>query len=148
MLERKRKLGTLGKILLDRKTITHEQLNQALLMQKEIYPGKMLGQILVDLGYVTTDELYTTLGLQFQYPHIKIVQCKITKEILNLVPKEVVKRYKVVPLDKFDTILTLAMFNPLDQEAIKTITEITGLNIRVFVASRKELDEVINLVYR
>jgi hypothetical protein len=40
------------------------------------------------------------------------------------------------------------MFNPLDREAIKTVTEITGLDIRVFVAFREELDETITLVYK
>lgn len=148
VLERKRKLAPLGKILLNRKTITREQLNQALLIQKEVYPGKILGQILVDLGYVSTDELHSALGLQFQYPYIKITQYKITKEVLSLIPKEVAHRYKIIPLDKFDTILTLAMFNPLDREAIKTVTKITGLEVRVFVAGRKDLDEVIDLVYR
>lgn len=148
MLERKRKSALLGKILLNRKTITREQLNQALLIQKEVCPDKALGQILVNLGYMSTDELHTVLGLQFQYPHIKITQYKITKEVLSLIPKEVVKRYKVIPLDKFDTILTLAMFNPLDRKAIKEVTEITGLDVRVFVAGRKDLDEAIGLVYR
>lgn len=148
MIERKKKVATLGKILLNRKAITREQLNQALLMQKEVYPGKILGQILLDLGYVTTDELHTALGLQFQYPYIKITQYKINNEVLGLIPKEVAKHYKIIPLDKFDTVLTLAMFNPLDQEAIKAVTKITKLEVRVFVADRKDLDETIDLVYK
>lgn len=148
MLERKRKLAPIGKILLNRKTITREQLNQALLLQKSTYPDRVLGQILIDLGYVSTDEIYNALGLQFQYPYIEITQYKIAREVLSLIPKEVAKRYKIIPLDKFDTILTLAMFNPLDKEAITIVTKITGLEVRVFVAGRKDLDEIINLIYK
>ena len=128
--------------------ITLEQLSQALIIQREKYPNKMLGEILVDLGNITIDELHNALALQFQYPHIKIHKYKLSKEILDLVPKEVAQRYKLIPLDRFDNILTVAMFNPLDREAIKTITEITGLDIRVFVAFREELDETIALVYK
>lgn len=148
VLERRRKLAPLGKILLNLGKITLEQLSQGLIIQREKYPDKMLGEILVDLGHITIDELHNALALQFQYPHIKINKYKLSKETLDLVPKEVAQRFKLIPLDKFDNILTVAMFNPLDREAIKTITEITGLDIRVFVAFREELDETISLVYK
>ena len=148
VFEKRRKLAPLGKILLNLKKITLEQLSQALIFQREKYPDKMLGEILMDLGYITIDELHNALALQFQYPHIKITQYRLTKEVLNLIPKEIAQRYKLIPLDKFDKILTVAMFNPLDREAIKTISDFTGLDIRVFVAYREELDETISLVYK
>ncbi len=146
-LER-RKSAPLGKILLDLKKITLDQLSQALVVQREKHPDKMVGEILVDLGYLTTDELHNALALQFHYPHIQLRKYKLEKEILDLIPKEVAQRYKVVPLDKFGKILTIAMFNPLDREALKTISQLTGLDVRAFVSQREELDETITLVYR
>jgi len=148
VFEKRRKLAPLGKILLNLDKITLEQLSQALIVQREKYPDKMLGEILIDLGYITVDELHNALALQFQYPHIKITHYKLEKEVLDLIPKEIAQQYKLVPLDRFNKILTVAMFNPLDREAIKKIASITGLDIRVFVAYREELDDTISLVYK
>lgn len=142
------KLAPLGKILLDLKKITVEQLSRVLIVQREKYPDRMVGEILVDMGYLTTDDLHNALALQFHYPHIQIRKYKLDKKILELIPKEVAQRHKLIPLDKFGKIITIAMFNPLDKEALKTISEITGLEVRAFVSYREELDETINLVYR
>ena len=124
MVLERRKSAPLGKILLDLKKITLEQLSQALIVQREKYPDKMVGEILVDMGYMSTDDLHNALALQFHYPHIQIRKYKLDKDVLALVPKEIAQRYKLVPLDRFGKILTIAMFNPLDREALKTINKI------------------------
>ena len=146
-LER-RKSAPLGKILLDLKKINLEQLSQALILQREKYPEKMLGEILIDLGYINNDDLHSALALQFNYPHIQISKYKLSEEILSLIPKELAQKYKVVPLDKFNDILTVAVFNPSDRQALEVISKITALEVRVFVAYREELEETIALVYK
>ncbi len=145
-LER-RKLSSLGKILVKLKKITLTQLNKVLAIQKE-NPSRRLGDIFLELDYITRDDLHNALALQFQYPFINISKYKLSKEIIKIVPKEIAKRYKLVPMNKFKKILTIAMFNPLDEEALQVISELTGLKIRLFVSSREELDEVIDSVYK
>ncbi len=145
-LER-RKLSSLGKILVKLKKITLTQLNKVLAIQKE-NPSRRLGDIFLELDYITRDDLHNALALQFQYPFINISKYKLSKEIIKIVPKEIAKRYKLVPMNIFKKILTIAMFNPLDEEALQVISELTGLKIRLFVSSREELDEVIDSVYK
>ena len=99
-------------------------------------------------GAITRDDLHNALALQFQYPYINISKYKVSKEILDIVPKEIANRYKLLPMDKFKNILTIAIFNPLDEEALQIISELTGLKIRLFVAEREELESVIDSVYR
>ena len=147
VLERK-KVAYLGQILLKLNKITNEQLKEALVIQRSEYPDKPVGEVLIDLGYITRDELYNALALQFLYPHIEISRYKLDKEIIDLIPAEMARRYKVIPLDKFGNILTLAMFNPLDKEAIEAIGKITGLKIRGFVVDREDLQQALELVYK
>ncbi|UCC96242.1 MAG: hypothetical protein JSW40_05210, partial [Candidatus Omnitrophota bacterium] len=45
-------------------------------------------------------------------------------------------------------ILSVAMCNPLDREAIKVVDRITGLEVRIFVSSQEELEETVELVYK
>ncbi|MCK4917621.1 MAG: hypothetical protein KAJ79_02425 [Candidatus Omnitrophica bacterium] len=145
-LER-RKISLLGKILVKSKKISLKELNDVLVIQKE-NPSRRLGDILIESGAITSDDLHNALALQFQYPYLNVSKYKFSKEILDIVPKEMAKRYKLLPMDKVKNILTIAMFNPLDEEALQVISELTGLEIRLFVASREELDEVIHSVYK
>jgi len=123
-------------------------LKEALLLQKNKYPDKNLGSILVSLGYVTEDEIYTALALQYAYPIININRYKFNEDVINVLPKEIVLKYSILPLDKFRDILTIAMVNPLDREIIEKVEQITGLKVRVFVCFRKELEEAISMLYK
>lgn len=63
-----------GRILLSHNLITAEQLSECLCIQEESYPPKLLGEILVQKGYLTPKELETTLGAQkriFELEEIK-----------------------------------------------------------------------------
>ena len=148
MVLERRKIASLGQIFIRLGKITPEQLKEGLTVQKEKCPDKPIGKILIDLGYITTDELYNAIALQFLYPHIEVQRYKLDKAVTDLIPKDIARRYKLIPLDKFGAILTIAMFNPLDQEAIDVVAKITGLKIRVYIATLEDLEEVLGLVYK
>ena len=147
MLERK-KTTFLGQLLLRLNKITAEQLREALLLQKNEQPRRMLGEILINQGVISREELYYALALQFLYPHVEIGRYKLNKEVINLIPQEVAMRYQLVPLDRFSDILTIGMANPLDREAIKTIEEMTHLKVRVFVVYVQDLKNAFDLIYK
>ena len=62
-------LQRIGEMLVSRKIITQEQLDEALVLQKQT--GEKLGNILISLGYVTEEVLLSFLsrqqGLEFIY---------------------------------------------------------------------------------
>ncbi len=146
-LER-RKLASLGQILIRAGKITSEQLKDALKTQKDLCPNKFLGEILVDKKYISRDELYDAIALQFLYPYLDLRRYKFNQDVINLIPKEIVLHYKVIPLDKFGDILTVALLNPLDEPALTAVSRITGLKIRVFVTSCEIMKESLNLIYK
>jgi len=144
----RRKLATLGQILIKLNKITPEQLKEALLLQRDKFPQKRLGEILIEAGFITAQELHNALAFQFLYPHIEIRNYKLAKNIIELIPEELALEHKVIALDRFDNILTVAMSNPLDKKTRETVERATGLEVRIFVATREGLEETLQLIYK
>ena len=137
----------IGELLLLKGLITREQLQQAILFKSTQRQDKLLGQILVELGYVNEGELSGILALQCGYPYIDIDQCKIEPAVLALLPENMVKKYRIFPIDKIQDIFTVAMVDPLDKLAIEQIKKLTKSDVRIFLTTPLELDEMFLKYY-
>lgn len=137
----------IGELLLQKGLITSEQLQEALALQHGKEKGKPLGRILVELGYIGKEQLCIFLAVQGGYPYIDISQCMIKPEVLSLVPEAIVKKYQVLPIDKIQDVLTLAMVNPLDIATIDQIQKLTNSTVKVFLTTPVELEEMILRYY-
>lgn len=135
----------LGEILIERKRITREQLDEALRFQKT--KRGLLGEILVKLGYLDEKDIVVALVVQCDLPYIAINKYAIPEGILKLVPFEMAREFHVVPLDRVGNILSLVMVNPFDDTARKTIEEVSGCQVAAFIATKTEIDEAINRWY-
>ncbi|MFA5271307.1 MAG: hypothetical protein WC412_03070 [Candidatus Omnitrophota bacterium] len=146
-LERK-KIASLGQVLLTLRKITAEQLKEVLLLQKQSFPHRPLGELLIELKYATKDDIHKALALQFLYPQIELHRYKLDQEIIRLIPKEIAYKYKMIALDKFGNILTVGMLNPLDKEAIDIIEKLTHLKTRLFMVTEEDLEHTLSLLYK
>lgn len=111
----------LGEILVEEGVITPAQLDQALALKKT--RGGFLGAILVEMRYITQDTLISFLVKQCKIPHLSLLDYHISEEVLAVIPKETCLRYGLLPIDKLGRILTVAMTDPLDIEALEKVRE-------------------------
>ncbi len=109
----------LGDILLESGIINEKQL-EAALKKKENERG-FLGKALVDLGFIDQNVLVSFLVKQCKIPHISLLDYEVQEDLLELVPEETCIEYNLVPIDKLGKILTIAMVDPLDIEALEHI---------------------------
>ncbi|HEX7371613.1 MAG TPA: ATPase, T2SS/T4P/T4SS family, partial [Thermodesulfobacteriota bacterium] len=128
-------------ILMESGLITQHQLDHALMLQKSKH--KRIGKILVDLAYVTETQIAEALAKQLSLPFVDCSQYRLTVELKNLIPREMVQKKLVLPLQLEGRSLTLAMADPLDYETIGEITFMTDLNIKHVVACESNLTEAI-----
>lgn len=136
----------LGEILLDSGVITAEQLKKALAEQKET--KQRLGKTLVELGFIEEKDMVMALAKQLGIPHLDITSYAIKPEVLQMIPPGVAERYQVIPIDKVDKTLTVAMVDPLNVFAIDEIKRITGCNIETVVCMESALKESIRHYYQ
>jgi type IV pilus assembly protein PilB len=147
MAEKKKLRLTLGEILLQVTSLTPEQLKEALGTQQEKEMIKLIGQVLIDKGYVTEQDVVTALAIQYGYPYIHLSNYNIDSEVAKIIPREFAEKYKLIPLEKIGNTLTVAMATTFDKLAIKEMEEKYGYKIRTFLASLDDLEEAIRRYY-
>ncbi|MBI5116604.1 ATP-binding protein [Candidatus Poribacteria bacterium] len=135
----------LGELLVREEVLTREQLEEALREQK--HAGQFLGEILVRLKYITEEELVGFLVRQCRIPHLKLSNFQIAKDVAELVPAAICREYKLLAIDKLGTLLTIAMVNPLDVEALEKIKKTVSLRIKPILCSWVDFRDLYDRIY-
>ena len=135
----------LGELLLERDVINEEQLNKALKVQKE--RGGLIGQVLVMLGYAKEEEIAQALTVQYGFPYLPLECYEINFEALKLIPQNVSEQYNLIAIDRMVDLLTIAMSNPLNVQAIEDVETLTQCQVQVFVSTMSDISEAIEKFY-
>ncbi|KUG05050.1 type iv fimbrial assembly, atpase pilb [hydrocarbon metagenome] len=131
----------LGQILIEMQIISNQQLEAALTEQSQ--SGKKLGQILVQLGIISELQLMETLAYMLGIPRVRISNIDIDMEAVKLVSPGIIKQYKLMPLCRSKGSITVAMADPLNQQAIDDTRMSSGLEVIPLIASAQELEIAI-----
>ncbi len=123
----------LGELLIREELIVREQLDEAL-KEKEA-SGRFLGEILMELGYINEDELIGFLVRQCRIPHLKLSNFQVSPDVTELIPPDICREHKLLPIDKLGNLLTVAMVNPIDVEALEKIKNQVHLRIKPILCS-------------
>jgi len=141
----KGRAARLGDILREERIITAKQLEEGLAKQKE--SGGFLGQALVELGHIDQDTLTLVLVKQCKIPHLNLHEYSISNEVLSLIPPELCRKYHLLPVDKMGKILTVAMVDPLDVDALTAIRgAFPDLRIKPILCDYPHFQEVFNRI--
>jgi hypothetical protein len=106
-----------------------------------------LDEAAVRMGILTEEQLVNSLSQETWVPHLKVDKYEIRKKALDTITRQDAQHFGVFPVDKLGNLLTLAMVNPLDVEAIRQLEAKTGLDIKKVVATRSELAAAIDKYY-
>ncbi len=135
----------LGELLLYAGKISKEQLNKALEDQKTT---KMkLGEIIVNKGWLNLDEIVESLELQLGFPKVDLSKYEINSNVVTLIPESIVKKYKLIAIDKKDDSLVVAMVDPLNFFAIDDIKLYTKMDVIPCLATISDVERAIERYY-
>ncbi|EIJ43917.1 type II secretory pathway, ATPase PulE/Tfp pilus assembly pathway, ATPase PilB [Beggiatoa alba B18LD] len=139
----------LGEILISQQIISADQLKVALTEQKKTQ--EQLGKILVKLGFVSEAVMRDLLGQTLGQSSIELSKLVVDHETLSLVPKQLARRYSLIPIsfDKKANFLRVAMADIFNVLAIDQLVATLGGNIRVepLLASEAEILSAIDHFY-
>ncbi|MDP3790285.1 MAG: hypothetical protein Q8R48_07790 [Candidatus Omnitrophota bacterium] len=135
----------LGDLLLERGLIKRADLDKALKTQKE--KGGLLGDILVSLGCTTEEQIAQAITVQYGFPYLPLASYEIEQKIIDIIPENVAKQYCLVGIDKIGDSVTIAMANPLNQQAIEDIELIAGTQVQIFVSTTTDIKNAIEKYY-
>lgn len=131
-----RKKARLGDILIQKNIITAEQLQKALEEQKK-KSGVMLGEMLVQLGYVEQKQVHAALCEHLSIEFVDMFSYEPAERVMSLLDESIMRKYTLVPMD-FDKnnagVLKVAMSDPMNILAMDDVNIITGRQVLPYLA--------------
>jgi len=132
-------------MLVESELITEDRLKQALLDQKKA--GLKLGQFLTRQGIVNEQQIIDLLSQQLKIPKYHPDHYPLDIELSRYIPYEITQKYQIAPLRKKGRLLTIAIVDPLDINALDYIEVLTNLEVEPVVCSERELGHMISSMY-
>ncbi len=137
----------LGDRLIERGLITQEQLKVAL--EEKRMTGKMLGEVLVDLEFITESVLSEVLAEAAGYEVFDAKSTIVDGEALALLTKEEATKMRVLPISLIENELMVAMADPHDVVTLDKLrrTLPKGMTFRPLVTTPSVVAEAIDAAY-
>jgi type IV pilus assembly protein PilB len=142
----------LGELLVQAGVLSADKLQEALDLQKTEGSKRRLGRLLVDHGFVDETQLTQVLGRQLSVPWVSLYHVDFSRQLLNLVPREVAEGYGVIPVyvrhvrGQGET-LYVATDDPTNEEGLKKAASFAGLPVRPMIASQSDIRAAIRAYY-
>ncbi|MDX9917463.1 MAG: ATPase, T2SS/T4P/T4SS family [Gudongella sp.] len=135
----------IGELLLYAGKITSEQLVKALEVQSGT--NRKLGDVLVELSFVTQEDIVEVLEFQLGFPRIDLNKYEINQSVVSMLPESIVRKYKLIPIDKKGDKLVVAMVDPLNFFAVDDIKLYTKMELESVLATANDINKVIDRYY-
>lgn len=136
---------------LNRKKLGELLVEQGLLSEQQVQDtlrlqhqtGKLFGECLVDNKLITEDKMVAVLVSQFGIPYFRPSTYRIPKELLEIFEPAMMRRYQFVPVDTIGSVLVVAIAGLLSEDIFKEIEAQTGCSLQVYLTRISEINEVL-----
>ena len=133
------------RLLLEGKFLTEGKLRR--IKEEQIKTGMRLDEVLIKEGFFTDTEMIEILALNLDLPSVSLSKLYINIEVVKLVPEYLARKYIAFPIKKDGNSLVVAMSDPLNIFAVDDLKIVTGHDIQVVVATKKEIQRAIEIYY-
>ncbi|MBI4534005.1 MAG: Flp pilus assembly complex ATPase component TadA [Candidatus Melainabacteria bacterium] len=110
--------------------------------------GEPVSLILARLGLATENHLKNALELQYGVNYISLTKTELDVDVLHLLPEAVMREYQMVPIAQQGNRLTVAMVNPNNLIALDNIKyRLKGLQVKPVVCTEDDFQHFMETVY-
>lgn len=136
----------IGEILIEQGSITKEQLDQALDLQKK-NPFKKVGILLIEMGIISEADIVTALSMQYNFPYLPLKNLSVNSDVQDKLSLDFVKSHSVLPIDFSNGTLAVVMSDPCDEKIITEIEKKIKCKVHVFISTLSEVETAIQNIY-
>ncbi len=104
---------------------------------------KSLGRVLIDLGLIKETDLVRALAEQVGLEFVDLAEFSIDPGATTLLPEALARRYRAIPIGERDGKLLVAMSDPANVYALDDIRTITGRDVQPVVATAADVEQAI-----
>ena len=116
---------------------------QAALDKQKQGKGRLLGEILVEENFCTDDQVVECLAAVYGVPYAKLEPRIADPKAVEVIPREYIEKNLVFPLFKVRHSLTVAVTEPTNLFLVDELRSLTSLDILVVAASAKDIRRMI-----
>src|SRR2546430_11526141 len=128
-------------VLIEEGLLLPNQLEEAIGIQKS--EGGRLLKILTERQFVTDQDMVFSMGRCLNTPPINLAKVRVPEEIMSLVPRDMAKANKLVPIARLDGKLFVAMADPTNVLAVDDLKRRVQLDIVPMIATEKAVIEAL-----
>jgi type IV pilus assembly protein PilB len=133
----------LGEILQQRGIVTAEQIEEVLLRQSDSGHQKLVGELLVEKGYCSENDIASALAEAYSVPYAQISPKICDPNIIEILPRDFLEEHCVLPLFRVDNVLTVAVSEPTNVFLIDEIARLSGCPVQVVCATAKDIQATL-----
>jgi type IV pilus assembly protein PilB len=110
-------------------------------------PGEVIGKVAVRLGLVTEAQVSEALAEQWGMQVVNLPEMTVHPKVLEMVPETMASIYKVMPLSLKNNVLTVAMADPQNVAALDDLRNFLGVDVRGAVSNELHVTQAIERYY-
>ncbi|MEX0936927.1 MAG: ATPase, T2SS/T4P/T4SS family [Pirellulales bacterium] len=120
---------------------------ELLLEEQHQRPGEMLGQVAMNMGLVTDEQLAQALAEQMNLQTINLADAVIPPDVIEQVTESMAQMYRIVPISFKNDVLTVATCDPQNISMQDELRTFLGYDIRVVVATEQDILKALGRYY-
>ncbi|MGE0535098.1 MAG: GspE/PulE family protein [Pirellulales bacterium] len=120
---------------------------ELVLEEQQNRPGELLGQVAESMGLINAEQLAQALAEQMGLKVISLADTVVPQEVLNHVTEPMAQLYRIVPVSFRDNTLTVAMCDPQKLSVIDELRNFLGYDIRAVVATEADVKRALERYY-
>lgn len=117
------------------------------LEQQKQSPGEVIGRVAVRMGLVNESQISEALAEQWGMQVVNLPETNVPAKVLELVPETMASLYKIMPIALKDNVLTVAMADPQNIAALDDLRNFLGYDVRGAVSSELHVQQAIERYY-
>ncbi|HVT80817.1 MAG TPA: ATPase, T2SS/T4P/T4SS family [Phycisphaerae bacterium] len=133
------KRKSIGQILVAKGLVPQQVLDATLENQKTNGRHQLLGEMLVEQGLITEEQLCETLAEVYGVPYAKVSPKICDPKIIEVLPREFIEKHAVLPMFLVNNVLTVALAEPSNLFLIEEIQQLTGHTVQVVASTPRDI---------
>jgi type IV pilus assembly protein PilB len=136
---------TFGDFLVGTGVISPDQFKKAIQEQKQ--KGEKIEQTIIRLKYAEEEPVFRSLADYFNIPYVDLDTYIVDEEITKIIPEEMAKRHRLIPLFKIANTLTIAISDPLNIPAMDEVRNKAKTDLELVVSTEEKIKKAIDRHY-
>src|SRR5262245_23629723 len=124
-----------------------DEQQELLVDEQHEHPGQLLGKVAIDMGLINEEQLAQALAEQLSLNTTSVSEITIKKDVLAMVTAPMAQMYRIIPIEFDGDTLTVAMCDPQNLSVQDELRTFLGFNIRVVVTTESSMTSALERYY-